>query len=314
MLSLPSELRFVRCGRGEKWRDTNLTRGEIHFGWAEIPYEALKRKDSTELRRLLEAAYFTKEFKRDSDRKTAIANSVRELLSALEPDRFTWLTIAHDKLWWCTAKPGFVPNAESESEGHFFARCDRPWSDTSLTGEPLVLKSLPPSVGIMNRYQGTICAPKQDASIWRAIRGEKDPALIEFESAQQNYRRALRTKIETLHYSALEKLVAMLFVKAGYSPLSPVVGGTEKDWDFQCEHPERNERVAVQVKMTASQSELADYEKRYAQDGRFNWLFFVVAKPRTNMKPGSNTTIWNSERLAELAEQRGLAEWLKLQG
>jgi hypothetical protein len=102
----PSELRFVRCGRRERWREANLGHQEIHFGWSEFPHSVLQRKDLDELKDLMTREYTERKFKNESARKTALSNSLRELLDALQPECFTWITIAHDKLWWCTAKQG----------------------------------------------------------------------------------------------------------------------------------------------------------------------------------------------------------------
>lgn len=197
-MNFPSNLRFVRSGRGERWRDANLGRQEIHFGWSRTPHTLLQTKDREKLRENLAKEHAAKKYKNESARKTAVSNSLRELFDALEPERFTWLTIAHDKLWWCTAKPGIELGNESDSAGHFFARCDRLWSGCSLTGNVLELRKLPKSVSVMSRYQGTLCEPRQGASIWRAIRGETDPAVLQFYEVREAYRTALRTMVERL--------------------------------------------------------------------------------------------------------------------
>jgi hypothetical protein len=40
----PSELRFVRCGRRERWREANLGHQEIHFGWSEFPHRCTAKQ------------------------------------------------------------------------------------------------------------------------------------------------------------------------------------------------------------------------------------------------------------------------------
>lgn len=311
-MNFPSALRFVRSGRGEQWRDANLGRQEIHFGWSKTPHKLLQTKDRNKLRENFEKEYAAKKYKNESARKTAVSNSLRELFDALEPERFTWLTIAHDKLWWCTAKAGIEIGNESESAGHFFARCERPWSDRSIKGNVLDIRKLPKSVSIMSRYQGTLCEPKQGESIWRAIMGETDPAILQFQEIRDTYRKALRAMIERLHPSDLEDLVDLLFARGGWSRLAKV-GGTEKDWDLQTEHTELGERAAVQVKVQAGQNALTDYEQRYNNDGRFQRLFFVVARPSSKLAP-KTAIVWTSTELAILVERRGLAEWLAERG
>ncbi len=308
----PFELRFVRCGRRECWRDANFERQEIHFGWSDIPHGLLLSRDRDKLREHIASGHLAKNFKSNSARKTAVSNSLRELFDALEPEQFTWLTIAHDKLWWCTAKTGIEVTTASETQGHFFARCDRVWSDQSLTGVLLELKTMPKSVSVMSRYQGTLCRPKHDKSIWRAIKGEEDPAVFQFRRARDDYQAALRAMVERLHPRELEDLVDLLFARGGWSRLARV-GGTEKDWDLQTEHPELDERAAIQVKVEAGQSELVDYEQRYIDDGRFTRLFFVVARPRSKLHP-EQARVWTSNELAELVERRGLGEWLARRG
>ena len=70
--SLPSELRFVRSGKRERWRSANFDHNQIHFGWAEVPHDALMRKDPTELKEIIARAYFSPAFQagaRPEDRR-----------------------------------------------------------------------------------------------------------------------------------------------------------------------------------------------------------------------------------------------------
>ncbi len=312
--TLPQTLRYVRCGRGESWLEANLSRNEIHFGWNEIPHDVLERKNRQELETEIAKKVSDKEYKSESARKTVISNSLREVMDALNPERFTWVTVANNKLYWCTAKPEIVFNSASKSEGHFFAYCDRPWSDLSLKGDVLEMKTLPKSVTVMSRYQGTICEPKNAVSIWRAINGEIDPMIAQFEEARANYKQVLRYMIERLHPSDLEDLVDLLFARGGWSRLAKV-GGTEKDWDLQTEFPERDESAVVQVKVEAGQGELNNYEQRFIADGRFDTLYFIVARPHSELIVRNETTrVWTSQFLADLVEKRGLSDWLAGRG
>ena len=198
---------------------------------------------------------------------------------------------------------------KSDTQGHFFARCDRAWSDQSLTGEPATIENVA-EIGERSQpvSRHSSASLNRVESIWRAIRGEIDPAVRQFHTARAAYQDALRIMVEHLHPRELEDLVDLLFARGRWSRLGKV-GGTEKDWDLQTEHPELGERAAVQVKVDAGQSELADYEQRYINDGRFTRLFFVVARLGSKELHPKKAEVWTSAQLAELVERRGFAEW-----
>ena len=128
---LPTSVRYVKNGRRSQWWRTAQTKGQIHLGWKSIPGELLLKADFPTIEQMLKAQYGSR------PGATQDFNALRDLLDA--PSQHLWMTFEDGFLWWCTVHDGITvnPNGETTKQGHFWLKCDRPWSKTSVQGKPL---------------------------------------------------------------------------------------------------------------------------------------------------------------------------------
>jgi hypothetical protein len=313
MTNLPSEVRFIRLGKGRCWQRVSFERGEIHAGWNEVSEGALNAADREACRNAVEEYHTGLNYRTEAARKTAIQTDFNQLMDLIEePERFVWVTIADGRLYWCTVKPGVTVNPKGESDeerGHFWLTCKRQWSDRSLKGKRLVLEDLPGAVGVISRFAGTVAKPRYSDSILRAIRGERPPEVHTWSHARKGYISAVEQLLPLLHWRDFELLTELIFARGGWLRTS-TVGRSKETIDIEAEHPETGERALIQVKMAAGQRDVENYVERWRQTG-YDRLFFVVAMPRGVIKSEvPDTHVWGPEKVADLIVRRGLADWV----
>jgi hypothetical protein len=91
------------------------------------------------------------------------------------------------------------------------------------------------------------------------------------------------------------------------------LGGTTEGVDIEAENVAANEIAFVQVKSEAGQRMLDDYVQRFkARREQYHRMIFAVHKPVGTLNPpmGEPIQIWSGERIAQLAVQLGLGEWI----
>src|SRR6266436_3037255 len=92
------------------------------------------------------------------------------------PENTLWVTMADGHFWWAFAKGRVVGVEPGKSYGPARYRLTKAgWSKTSLTGDPLTVRSLSSALTRTAGYQMTICAIEREDYLLRRIRGEGDP-------------------------------------------------------------------------------------------------------------------------------------------
>jgi len=92
------------------------------------------------------------------------------------PENTLWVTMADGHFWWAFAKGPVVGVEPGNSDGPARYRLTKAgWSKTSLTGDPLTVRSLSSALTRTASYQMTICAIKHEDYLLRRIRDEGDP-------------------------------------------------------------------------------------------------------------------------------------------
>jgi hypothetical protein len=89
-------------------------------------------------------------------------------------------------------------------------------------------------------------------------------------------------------------------------------GGVEKDIDLDLVQPLTGERVFVQIKSSATQKIFNDYyfDKYKKHDIYSKFIFVYHSSKKEIMCDESDAIIMNNEKLAELAIELGLANFL----
>lgn len=183
---LPNSLRYVKNGVGGRWWKAARESNQLHAGWNNTPDELILAAHFLKLEKQIKKEFGVKRGAKQD------FNALRTLLDS--PSKHLWTTFEDGFLWWCTVfdGPEINPEGESQQKGHFWLRCDRPWSNRSLDGRRLfAMAELPGPVTTTAGFKATVCQPKAWETVLRIIRGEKDPQSEEAEVALKQYQAAI---------------------------------------------------------------------------------------------------------------------------
>jgi hypothetical protein len=206
---LPSSVRYIKVGQGGSWWSVSKARNEIHLGWSEVPPNLLMSGDLEAIERRVRS------FHTGKSGETQDLNGLRGLID--RPSRHIWITFESGSLWWCTVTDQITVNEEGRDRdhGHFWLSCDRPWSDTSLGGRPLVMANLPGTVTATAGFRATTCAPRAADQILRLIRDEIDPEIEIADQARARYEHAVGALVRRLGDKDFELLVDLVLSRTG---------------------------------------------------------------------------------------------------
>lgn len=304
--SLPTAVKYIKCGEGSCWWKVSRDESQVHAGWGDIPDNLLTQGNLTEIEAHLRRRYppgrsgFTQDF-----------NQLKALLG--RPSQYVWTTIEAGDLWWCTVRDGLTVNPESDyrDRGHFWLQCDLPWNNRSLGGRQLLISSLPGAIAATRGFRATLCTPEASPQILRAIRDEPDEEAHAAAAARLIYEGAIVRLLRRLHPKDFELLVDLILSRAGWTRIA-TVGGVTEGTDIEAENAATGELAFVQVKGKAGQATLADYVRRFNERSAYQRMIFAVHTPQGRLEPpiDHRIQVWDGERIAELAVKLGLADWI----
>lgn len=301
----PGEVRYIKLGRGGRWKDASLDRGQIHFGHRDVSHELASSGD-------WQAATA---FLRESVSKTpAKAKDVtREIRDFYElGDDCLWITFARGHLWWTFAqRPVDWVGRDSNGQGQRSRRTTEPWRNTDIRGQPLRTSDLSTKLTQLAAYRGTVCRVREADYLLRRINGLQEPVVDRAQEVRHGMISAATDMITSLHWADFETMVDLNFARSGWQRVT-AVGGSQKDVDLILEQPTTGEKAFVQVKSRAGQKVFDDYLQRFQNDGSFHRMFFVCHTPKGRIQqndlPGIH--LWTGDALAEMAVKSGLFDWL----
>ena len=281
----------------------------MHGGWKFLPKELLTEPDFSRIKAILDDCY---------DTQTTATNQLGQLNKLLvHPSQHLWVTFEDGCMWWCTVGDAIEPNPQGESyqRGHFWLKCDRPWSNYSLDKLRLLNETdLPGKVTMVKRTQNTVAKPRAEEAIRRIILGQKDPAALASANARGQYELAVKPMIQRLSWKDFELLINLILDRTGWVRRSSL-GGTTEGIDLEVENWATEERAFVQVKSQASQATLDDYVRRFNEREHYARMIFAVHTPVTDdlVAPHQRRPIqiWHDDRLAQLVVHLGLGEWVE---
>lgn len=298
------EVRYIKLGSGGAWFAEALRTGTIPFGYHEVDHGLATARDWDGVRQALNA------FGRGNG---AASQGIREVRDFYELDEDTlWVTMAGGHFWWAFADATVSPVANAALDGPSrFRRTKGGWSNKSLTGEPLTVRSLSSALTRTASYRMTICRVERADYLLRRIRGEADPLHAEASALQDRMRAVALRMIRLLHWEEFETLVDLIFSRNGWRR-GGVLGKDQPDVDLVLDQPVTNETAWVQVKTGTRQAELDDYLERFRRDGSYDRFFFVChSSPGALSLPDDpRLYLWAGERLAQAAIEAGLFDWL----
>jgi hypothetical protein len=202
----PVTARYIKLGKNGKWATDALKDGIIPFGYSAVDHHACLAGEWDHVRDQLVAMGRT-------------ANGVSQGLRKLKdfyglPDGSLWVTTANGHLWWAFAEWP-VANAGSDGPSRY-RRTRAGWCKSSLTGEPLALRSLSSALTRTASYQMTICAIKHEDYLLRRIRGEADPLHAQAIALKVKMHEIGLRMIRQLDWRDFETLVDLIFARGGW--------------------------------------------------------------------------------------------------
>jgi len=307
---LPTSVRYVKNGRGGRWWKAAKANGQVHGGWSRVPGNLLEEPgDFSAIQNLIE---------QDPEMTDpgAQKRDLRQLRDLLDhPSQHIWVTYEDGCMWWCTVHDGVtaIANGSTDTTGHFWLTCDRPWSNHSLGGRLLAITELP---GIATRaagFRGTVCEPQGAETILRIIRDEQAPAAAAAAQARNAYEHAVGHMIQQLTWQDFEQLIDLILARTAWIRRS-ILGGTQEGFDIEAENLAADEIAFVQIKGASSQAEMAEYIERFqTRRDRYARMIYAVHSPQGTLAPpaGVPVQIWTGRKLSKLVVRLGLGEWVE---
>lgn len=285
------------------WAQACFDKGVIDFGYDQISHDLCMVEDW---------AAVSEQLKAMGRGKSKVTDGIREIRDfyALGAD-VLWVTIANSHLWWAFATPDVEWLAPRDGRGSRFRRTVDGWHNTDISGVPLRLEQLSSRLTQVAGYRQTICAVKAKDYLLRRLNALEDRLMVKANLAKRDLIDTAQRMIEGLHWADFELFIDLLFARSGWQRRS-ILGGQMADADLILEQPTIEERAFVQIKSTARQRELDDYLWRF-RNGGYDRFFFICHSPIGDLKilqPGKNLHLWTGQRLAQLALDLGLTNWL----
>lgn len=299
----PTTVRYIKLGAGGGFARSSLDNGELQLGYHEVPHDLCAAGNWNGV-----LAYFA------GIRKSAgkAKDSTREVQDfyTLGSDCL-WITFAVGCLWWGFAEPQVTwLGTENNQSASRIRKIIGGWKNTNIRGETLRINDLTTRLTQVANYRGTICAVRASDYLLRRINAVEEPIILAANAARAEMLASARDMIAALHWADFEVMVDLIFARGGWQRTS-VLGGTMADIDLLIEQPTIGETASVQVKSRASQATLDEHLEYFAASG-LTRTFFVCHSPdgtlSTNGAPGVH--LWTGDRLAAIAVNSGLFEWL----
>jgi hypothetical protein len=295
-------MRYIKLGSGGGWEERSLTRGEVHFGYSQVPHKlALSGNRDRIWSTLVKAGY-----------RSGDANNIaRQVMDFYTSGSDTlWITFARGHLWWTFANPNVTWLGNSEDHGDRMRKAIGGWRNCDIHGRPLLANAISSRLTCVGNYRRTICGiPGKDYAL-RRINGIEEPVVKEARAAKAKLVRVVADAVSALDWRDFETLVDLIFTRSGWVRTSPL-GGTQRDVDLVLEQPTTGELAMVQVKSAADQRAVADYVRRFNGAG-LDRLFFVSHEQRRKLAAPKDKRIqvWAGEALATKVLALGLHDWV----
>lgn len=300
----PREIRYIKLGPGNAWAKAALERGELSFGYSNVPHEPCLAGDWEAVVGILRTQGRTRQKARDQMRAV-------HAFYTLGADCL-WITFALGHLWWAFAEPEVIWfGTDGSDHGARRRRVVGTWCNTDIAGSPLTFDGLSSRLTQVAGYRQTICSVEESAYLVRRINAAEEPVIARATAARSAMIESAAEMIAGLHWADFETMVDLIFARSGWQRVSRV-GGTQKDVDLVLRLPTTGEGACVQVKSKAGQRVLDDYINRFEDSGLYDRMFFVCHTPKANLVTNDSPRVhvWTGKTLAIAATDAGLFDWL----
>lgn len=296
--------RYIKLGKGGGYETVALNRGELHFGFGNVPHEIALSLDVDQIKKCQIAA---------GRNVRATIDDAREILDFYQlGSDCIWITFARGYMWWAFAEPKVTwIGGDGKANGQRIRKCLGGWKNTDVKGGLLRIDSLSTKLTKVAGFQRTICAVDKDY-VLRRINGIVEPVVVKSNRARKLLLDTLCEAISLLHWRDFETLIDIIFARSGWHRITKL-GGTQKMIDLALEQPITNERCAIQIKSSATQLALNEFVKLADETDDFDRLFFVCHSPKQKLKSPidrDDIHVWSTTELSGMALRLGLSDWV----
>lgn len=305
----PSTIRYIKLGAGGRWEAAALDKGRLEWGLPSDPHEAAVAGDwdaIAEGYRVTNPARGT---------ATGYTNEARAFYDR-DPGAL-WITFARGRMWWCFAERDVQwCGGDGISEGTRYRHAIGGWSDRDLTGGRLDFDRLSTRLTRLSAYRRTICGLTADQQqlCLRYLTAAPDPARAAVATARDDLRDALAVLINRLSWGDFEQLVDLAMARSGWLRVSDL-GGNAKDIDLIVQQPLTGERIAIQVKSSATQAVVDEYAARLDLRGADERRMLICHSPVGELvappvSSGRGLELMLGEAVSDLSVKAGLVDWI----
>lgn len=298
----PSEVRFIKLGRGGMWERDCIEGAtpSVRFGFDNPHHEDCLLGDWNVLEQYWRAR------KRQAE-ATKIVSQTKDFYT-LGADAL-WITFYNRKLYWCFAD---TPVTEVEPHGSRLRKAIGGWRCDDVAGNPLYVDSLSGRLTKVQGFRGTICSVREREYLLARLNGAALKDVQETASKLESLMESVASIIQRLHWKDFELLVDLILTRAGWQRLSPL-GKTEKSIDLEMLLPVTGRRAFVQVKSSSTLQELKDYTEQYNAMDQYEEMLFIVHTAAPSLREYAKEqeiSFMGLEEVASLAVDSGLTQWL----
>ncbi len=293
---------FIKLGENGGWERDCIEGGTLRLGYRDLPHTLCTSSDWVSVRTAFSV-------NADQGSVTRHLSQVRKFYE--EPETTLWITFYSDRLWWCFSSPAITQLPDKSKTRPVIGQ----WQDKDINGSPLIKGRLSGKLLAVQGFQGTICTVKEREYLLHKINGTSELHVAQAQAALEKLVSALIPIIKNLHPKDLETLTDLIFRQAGWQRTG-VAGEVEKDIDLDLLSPITQERIAIQVKSTASASVYRSYQNKFSDMSGFSRFYFVTHSPDPSLetisedKNDGTFIFWGAEQLAQQAARNGLIGWL----
>ena len=297
----PNRVRYIKLGEAGSWEKECLADGIIRFGFGSSTKERFPLCHSGRWDDL------TKSFRAEGKTKGTATRFTNETRLFFEDDgSMLWITFMGECLCWGFLKPS-APERHAGGHGVWRAVVGG-WHSTDLNGEPLTKDRLSGALTKLAGYRGTSCDVDVADYVVRRINGQKTPEVERAVTAMEEMKASVLNLMKLLGPRDFETLVDLVFSTSGWRRQG-TVGKTQKTLDLDLTLPSTGERAFVQVKSKTTSAELAEYVGKLDDLGPYDRMFYIYHSGKADTDD-ERVTVIGPEKLAELVQDAGLANWL----
>jgi hypothetical protein len=308
----PNKIRYIKLGKGGSWEGA-LERGTLEWGSENDAHVSALVGQWDAIAKQYRAADYV------SSTATGYTNEARAFFD--DDPAVMWITFARGRMWWCFAR-ALVKRIDvsGELQGLYVRQTLDGWHDHDREGNALTLDRLSTRLSRLTGYQRTICnlSKEQHELCLRYINAADDDAQVAVASARAELRRHLTVVLQRLSPGDFEQFVDLALARTGWTRVSSL-GGTLKDIDLVVEQPFTRERIAVQVKSSATQQVVEDYARRLREHKDAKRSLLICHSPIGTLSAPPNSDGYRFELLlgeavTDLAIDAGLLAWVVERG